>query len=149
MCTSHRNQVGKLRKKARKNYLPSLLVKQKGKCWWCDKKMDEPTIDHVHPLGQGGSNDRENCVASCRDCNLARSRVLPKDKKCRRCDNIIPACYKRRTCTACWYVDNTQWLIMNNWHEEDGMWVHYDLGVVVERHLALKMNRTITRTLKV
>jgi len=34
------------------------------------------TLDHVCPLGKGGSNSQNNVVAACYECNQTRNRVV-------------------------------------------------------------------------
>jgi len=42
-------------------------------------RMFIATIDHVVPLRDGGANDRSNLVASCRPCNMLRTKT-PKTR---------------------------------------------------------------------
>lgn len=47
-------------------------------CQYCGNKP--PTvileIDHVHPVSQGGTNDSDNLITACFDCNRGKSDVL-------------------------------------------------------------------------
>lgn len=45
-------------------------------CFYCGKKMAEwnKTIDHIRPLGKGGSNRLSNLVISCKKCNNLKGR---------------------------------------------------------------------------
>lgn len=55
--------------------------KTDGICWYCGKQTDAILnfhVDHVHPVALGGSNDPENLVPCCRDCN-ALNRAKPLD----------------------------------------------------------------------
>jgi len=54
--------------------------RQKGKCYWCGKKLSKPYhLDHVVPLSRGGSNSPENIVISCPPCNLSKGNKLPHE----------------------------------------------------------------------
>lgn len=58
-----------------------------GVCHWCGiQTVKNPsgtgiqvyntfTVDHVIPVSQGGTNDRENLVAACYACNQKRNEV--------------------------------------------------------------------------
>jgi hypothetical protein len=35
-------------------------------------------VDHIHPVSKGGTNDLDNLVTSCSDCNLGKSNRLLK-----------------------------------------------------------------------
>jgi 5-methylcytosine-specific restriction endonuclease McrA len=65
-----------------KNWLPSLIRQQGGRCYYCrvpivaaDIARDRrrlATLDHYIALANGGKNCRENLVAACCDCNHAK-----------------------------------------------------------------------------
>lgn len=44
-------------------------------CRYCGRQSDvvQLHVDHVIPVCQGGTNDPENLVAACADCNLGKS----------------------------------------------------------------------------
>lgn len=54
--------------------------KTDGICWYCGKQTDAILnfhVDHVHPVALGGSNDSENLVPCCRECNTTkRTRTI-------------------------------------------------------------------------
>lgn len=53
---------------------------QKGKCYWCHKKLDEYHVDHVIPVTrEGSSNDPWNLVLACHVCNESRNNKLPHE----------------------------------------------------------------------
>ena len=55
-----------------------LFKQQKGKCWWCGKKLgDDYHIDHRIALNDGGSNYPENLCLSCPPCNLSKQDRKP------------------------------------------------------------------------
>jgi hypothetical protein len=47
-------------------------------CAWC-REAPSTTIDHVHPLGRGGSNHPLNLVGACEPCNSTKSDFLPTE----------------------------------------------------------------------
>lgn len=54
------------------------LKTQKGKCWWCGKKIkDKYHVDHRIALDKQGSNDATNIVISCPACNLSKGNKMP------------------------------------------------------------------------
>ena len=52
----------------RRRVAPVVYKKYKARCYYCGSP-DNMTIDHVHPLSRGGSNNIENLVPACRSCN--------------------------------------------------------------------------------
>lgn len=53
-----------------------LYEKQNGKCYYCDKEMNETTDrtrDHINPVSKGGLNLRFNIVLCCGECNSLKS----------------------------------------------------------------------------
>lgn len=54
---------------------------QKGKCWWCGKKvkLEKCHVDHRIPINRGGSNNPNNIVISCPHCNMSRGDKLPHE----------------------------------------------------------------------
>jgi 5-methylcytosine-specific restriction endonuclease McrA len=54
---------------------------QKGKCWWCGKKLDPNnyTIDHRIAISRGGSNAANNICISCPHCNFTKNDKLPSE----------------------------------------------------------------------
>lgn len=53
--------------------------RQKGRCFWCNKKISDYHVDHVVPLTKGGSNGPENLVIACPSCNHIKSAKHPMD----------------------------------------------------------------------
>lgn len=47
-------------------------------CVWC-REAPSTTIDHVHPLCRGGSNNPLNLVGACEPCNSAKGDFLPTE----------------------------------------------------------------------
>jgi len=50
-----------------------------GICYYCGRKVgpSELTMDHVIPLGRGGTSDKVNIVAACKECNNKKKYLLP------------------------------------------------------------------------
>jgi 5-methylcytosine-specific restriction endonuclease McrA len=60
--------------------ISSQYARQKGKCYWCSKKVPKNYhIDHVIPLSRGGSSDPSNLVIACPACNLSKGNKLPHE----------------------------------------------------------------------
>lgn len=51
-------------------------------CFYCNRNKDDDkiklTIDHKVPVAEGGSDDIENLITSCEDCNSGKSNKLLK-----------------------------------------------------------------------
>lgn len=47
-------------------------------CRYCGRSSPEVTlhVDHVHPFSEGGSDDLDNLVSACRECNTSKSAKL-------------------------------------------------------------------------
>lgn len=58
-----------------------IVKKSSERCAWCGKKVYfgyGATVDHYVPLKKGGTNDFENLVLMCKDCNEAKgSKIVP------------------------------------------------------------------------
>ncbi|MDR9502306.1 MAG: HNH endonuclease [Desulfurivibrionaceae bacterium] len=50
-----------------------------GICYYCGRqfKPKELTMDHLTPLGRGGTSNKGNLVASCKECNNKKKNLLP------------------------------------------------------------------------
>lgn len=63
-----------------KKDIDDLFAKQKGRCWWCTKRIkSSPEADHRIPLARGGSNGIENIVISCGPCNRRKWMKMPSE----------------------------------------------------------------------
>lgn len=57
-----------------KRDIEKIFKSQKGKCYYCDVKLKRGYhVDHVIPLGRGGSNYPSNLVCACPKCNLSKN----------------------------------------------------------------------------
>src|SRR5258708_26891463 len=50
-------------------HVQAQFQRQKGKCYWCGKKLSKYEVDHVVPLTRGGSNGPDNLVIAFPPCN--------------------------------------------------------------------------------
>jgi len=69
-----------------KNKVPyskrNIFVRDGYQCMYCGtRKKVKLTIDHVIPQSRGGKSNFDNCVASCRPCNLKKGRRTPNEAK--------------------------------------------------------------------
>jgi hypothetical protein len=51
----------------------AILIRQVGRCYYCDIQLVDMHWDHMNPVSRGGIHDHTNMCASCVDCNLAKS----------------------------------------------------------------------------
>lgn len=49
---------------------------QGGRCLLCGNALVDPTLEHMIPIGRGGSNRLKNVALSCRTCNDERGVAL-------------------------------------------------------------------------
>lgn len=57
-----------------------ILERSDGTCYHCGEPLDQTwEADHLVPWSQGGRTDLDNAVASCRDCNRAKSDKMPAE----------------------------------------------------------------------
>lgn len=56
-----------------------ILRRDRNTCNYCGGKAPDVTltIDHVHPVALGGSDDANNLVAACKDCNAGKTSSSP------------------------------------------------------------------------
>ena len=56
------------------DYIDYLRRKSKGYCSYCSRKVgrDKLTIDHYVPVSKGGTNDNNNLVLCCQQCNSSK-----------------------------------------------------------------------------
>lgn len=94
----------------------NVLIRDGFKCVYCGAENIRLTIDHIVPKSKGGKSSFENCVASCRECNLKKGdkkcsevKIFPKTKiteptiaeflilrmKKQKIDKIIEDCFKQ------------------------------------------------------
>jgi 5-methylcytosine-specific restriction endonuclease McrA len=53
-----------------------ILARDGFRCFYCGRTPDkavELRVDHIMPVNAGGSNDDDNLVTSCHDCNAGKS----------------------------------------------------------------------------
>ena len=56
----------------------NLAIRDEYRCGYCGQEHNFPdlTIDHVIPRSKGGKSTWENCVISCKPCNVAKGSKL-------------------------------------------------------------------------
>ena len=60
----------------------NVFVRDGYKCMYCGTTVNNKlTIDHVIPQSKGGKTSFDNCVSSCRSCNLKKGRRTPREAK--------------------------------------------------------------------
>lgn len=49
-------------------------------CQYCGRSGVELEVDHITPVSKGGTNDMDNLITSCKDCNRGKlnSFVIPE-----------------------------------------------------------------------
>lgn len=59
----------------------NILLRDDFSCQYCGDRFtpDELTLDHVRPLSRGGSDDWNNVVAACKECNHKKGNHLPSE----------------------------------------------------------------------
>lgn len=52
-------------------------------CHWCQRplRFDKATIEHIDPLGEGGSNDKGNLTVACEECQIRRNKEQQKRRR--------------------------------------------------------------------
>lgn len=74
---SGRNKKKRVPIRNYKKILKELLYKYKFKCVICDEKEESKlTIDHIHPVSKGGSDDKSNLQIMCKSCNSKKSNKI-------------------------------------------------------------------------
>lgn len=65
------------KKQGRQRFRRSILEAWSWRCAYCDCCLkQQATLDHVIPLSRGGPTSRDNLVAACPGCNVAKSDQL-------------------------------------------------------------------------
>lgn len=77
-ANDRRRNKGKLKRRGKR--AEELLAKQKGRCFYCLKKLrNDYHVDHFIPRAKGGSNDWSNLRIACPTCNIAKSDKPPEE----------------------------------------------------------------------
>lgn len=50
-----------------------------GTCVYCGSESDEMHKDHLIPQSRGGSDEIENCISACAECNMNKSDKTPSE----------------------------------------------------------------------
>jgi len=59
----------------------NVFIRDGFKCAYCGAEKVTLTIDHVIPRSKGGKSCFENCIASCRPCNLKKGNKMCSEVK--------------------------------------------------------------------
>lgn len=76
-------------KQPEKNKRAKLMLRQEGKCAYCDRLFTNilvPTLDHVKPKSKGGKNGLANLVLACSPCNQLKGDLHTYEEAKRRAD---------------------------------------------------------------
>ena len=59
----------------------AILVRDGHRCRYCGATAAEVglVVDHIIPVKQGGTNDAENLLCACRDCNAGKAAKQPAE----------------------------------------------------------------------
>lgn len=80
-ATSHNRRARK--QKAEGRYTTADIRRQydsqKGKCYYCQEKLNKYHVDHIVPLSREGSNRPDNLVLTCPFCNRSKGAKLPHE----------------------------------------------------------------------
>ena len=146
--TPERRRNKKIRKKAREKHLDRLYAEQNSLCYWCKAacalvrfvpvdtivtinnghiywrdgdiqfKARIATTDHVKRIADGGTNDVDNLVMACQDCNHNRDRnpkkYDPVKRVCFDCGEE-KATPRFNRCKRCFVKITSDWLVKNGW----------------------------------
>lgn len=54
-------------------------LRGRGECYYCHTRVPpkELTMDHIVPIVRGGTSNKSNIVACCKDCNSKKKHMLP------------------------------------------------------------------------
>lgn len=56
------------------------LKAQKGRCYYCGEKLNgKYHEEHIIPLCRGGTNNPDNIVCACQQCNYSKGKKLPHE----------------------------------------------------------------------
>lgn len=66
-----RSNSQKMRKNIAKSVRARAYAKTDGWCWYCGRRAVS-CLDHIVPVKDGGTNDYDNLVPSCEQCNLRK-----------------------------------------------------------------------------
>lgn len=56
----------------------NLLIRDRHRCQYCNRRVNPLTIDHVIPRNYGGNNSWENLVVACLPCNNRKANRTPE-----------------------------------------------------------------------
>ena len=97
------------RKKLSLSQRKIIYEKSNGYCQLCGRKMlyDNFTVDHIIPLGRGGTNDMDNLQGVCKVCNEFKANIFPEQFIDRITEIFVYQMEKN-------YSDNLNWKMARN-----------------------------------
>ena len=75
LCTDKTVKRGNNRKKISSSLRFEVLRRNKFCCSYCGKAAVDGhrlVVDHIHPVAKGGTNDIDNLISSCEECNSGK-----------------------------------------------------------------------------
>ena len=75
------NNFDKIKKRKFNANKKNIFKRDQGECQYCSIKLTycQATIDHINPRSKNGKMSWENCVISCKKCNLKKSNLSLED----------------------------------------------------------------------
>lgn len=102
-----------------------ILLKSKCKCAKCGYKIDKyaMTIEHIIPVSKGGTNDAENIIGLCYECNRDKGNDICEPEFFYK--NLTKKAMREAREYVNEYMKNYNWLSMNNFLPYDRTMIEY------------------------
>jgi 5-methylcytosine-specific restriction endonuclease McrA len=69
-CPEHKGRQRNGSTRAWRKVRAEVLERDHHRCFYCGRPAN--TVDHLKPVAQGGTDDKDNLVAACSQCNGAK-----------------------------------------------------------------------------
>ncbi len=121
-----------------------MLLKSSGRCAHCGKTISESnvTVEHIIPLSYGGTNDMDNLVALCPDCNAEKDNCIYEPKLYYK--HLKKDCLKKIQSNFEKYLSDVNWFSLTNFYKCDEVPIDYYLFTnvkAVKTHIKLHKAR--------